>query len=147
MDVAPKHADPDVVLWSWCQEFLHRDLLPDQRVVVRFEFSFLGRPTKGWMLIEDRDAEICRVDPGFGEDLAVIIADPLMFARWHIGLVDWGPRSGLAGPQLSGPRALCRALPTSSWNWLVVRSRAPSNISVGDGARRGPVQHRHASKR
>src|SRR4030095_9321523 len=28
------HADPDVVLWSWTQTFLRRDLLPDRRVVV-----------------------------------------------------------------------------------------------------------------
>src|SRR5215207_11235500 len=34
-----EHADPDVVLWSWSQTFLRRDLLPDRRVVVRFEFT------------------------------------------------------------------------------------------------------------
>ena len=42
-EVTIGHADPDVVLWSWCQEFLRRDLLPDRRVVVRFEFTRGGR--------------------------------------------------------------------------------------------------------
>ena len=39
MEVTPEHAEPDVVLWSWCESFLRRDLLPDRRVVVRFEFN------------------------------------------------------------------------------------------------------------
>ena len=55
-----KHADPEVVLWSWCQEFLRRDLLPDRRVVVRFDFLFGGRKARGWLLIERREAELCR---------------------------------------------------------------------------------------
>jgi DNA-binding HxlR family transcriptional regulator len=135
MDVAPEHADPDVVLWSWCQEFLRRDLLPDQRVVVRFEFSFLGRRARGWMLIEHREAELCRVDPGFGDDLVVTIADPLIFARWHIGLVDWAAALRSGGIQLSGPRPLCRALPT--WNagpetWA--RRRAERELDPGSQA-------------
>jgi DNA-binding HxlR family transcriptional regulator len=109
-----KHADPEVVLWSWCQEFLRRDLLPDRRVVVRFDFLFGGRKARGWLLIERREAELCRVDPGFGDDLVVTITDPLIFAHWHMGRVDWaaGLRSG--GIQVSGPPALSRALPT--WN-------------------------------
>jgi DNA-binding HxlR family transcriptional regulator len=114
MDVTPEHADPDVVLWSWCTEFLRRDLLPDRRVVIRFDYVFLGRRIRGWMLIEGREAELCRVDPGFGDDLVVTITDPLAFARWHIGLVDWAAALRSGAVQLSGPRDLGRALPT--WN-------------------------------
>jgi DNA-binding HxlR family transcriptional regulator len=80
MDVTAEHADPDVVLWSWCQEFLRRDLLPDRRVVVRFDCDFHGRKTRGWLLIERREAMLCRLDPGFGDDLVVTIKDPLTFA-------------------------------------------------------------------
>jgi hypothetical protein len=103
-----------VVLWSWCQEFLRRDLLPDRRVVVRFDTRSEGRRTTGWMLIERREAELCRVDPGFGDDLVVTINDPLTFARWHLGLVGWGAALRSGQVQVSGPRALGRALPT--WN-------------------------------
>ena len=42
-EITTEHSDPEVVLWSWCQEFLRRDLLPDRQVVVRFDFSFGGR--------------------------------------------------------------------------------------------------------
>jgi DNA-binding HxlR family transcriptional regulator len=113
-EVTTEHADPDVVLWSWCQEFLRRDLLPDRRVVVRFEVLSGGRRTSGWMLIERGEAEICRVDPGFGDDLVVTINDPLTFARWHMGLVEWAAALRSGQIQVRGPRALRLAFPT--WN-------------------------------
>jgi DNA-binding HxlR family transcriptional regulator len=113
-EVTTEHADPDVVLWSWCQEFLRRDLLPDRRVVVRFDVLAGGRRTSGWMLIERREAEICRVDPGFGDDLVVTITDPLTFARWHMGLVEWAAALRSGQIQVRGPRALRLAFPT--WN-------------------------------
>ena len=109
-----KHADPEMVLWSWCQEFLRRDLLPDRRVVVRFDFSFGSRKTRGWLLLEGRQGELCRVDPGFGDDLVVTITDPLSFTHWHLGRVGWAAALRSGGIQVSGPRALSRALPT--WN-------------------------------
>jgi DNA-binding HxlR family transcriptional regulator len=112
--VTAEHADPGVVLWSWCQEFLRRDLLPDRRVVVRFVTLSGGRRTTGWMLIERGQAEICRVDPGFGDDLVVTIADPLTFARWHLGQVGWGAAVASGQVRVDGPPALRRALPT--WN-------------------------------
>jgi DNA-binding HxlR family transcriptional regulator len=108
------HADPDVVLWSWCQEFLRRDLLPGRRIVVRFDFSFLDRRRKVWMLVDGREVELCRFDPGFGDDLVVTIHDPLTFARWHLGLVEWAAALRSGAVHVSGPRALSRALPT--WN-------------------------------
>lgn len=109
-----EHSDPEMVLWSWCQEFLRRDLLPDRRVVVRFDFSFGGRKARGWLLIERREGELCRVDPGFGDDLVVTISDPLTFSHWHMGRVDWATALRSGAIQVSGPLALSRALPT--WN-------------------------------
>jgi DNA-binding HxlR family transcriptional regulator len=109
-----KHADPEMVLWSWCQEFLRRDLLPDRRVVVRFDFSFGSRKTRGWLLLEEHEGELCRVDPGFGDDLVVTITDPLTFTHWHTGRLGWAAALRSGGIQVSGPRALSRALPT--WN-------------------------------
>ena len=43
-ELSDDHADPDAVLWSWTQTFVRRDLLPDRRVVVRFEFTRRDRP-------------------------------------------------------------------------------------------------------
>jgi hypothetical protein len=103
-----------MVLWSWCQSFVRRDLLPERRVVVRFEFRRGGRRVNLWQLIEGREVEVCRFDPGFGDDLVVRIADPVMFAHWHLGRVEWGAALRAGGIQVSGPPDLRRALPT--WN-------------------------------
>jgi DNA-binding HxlR family transcriptional regulator len=113
-ELTTEHSDPEMVVWSWCQEFLRRDRLPDRRVVVRFDFSFRGRKSRGWLLIERREGELCRVDPGFGDDLVVTINDPLVFTHWHMGRIDWAAALRCGGIQVSGPPALCRALPT--WN-------------------------------
>jgi DNA-binding HxlR family transcriptional regulator len=107
-----EHADPDVVLWSWCQSFVRRDLLPERRVVVRFEFRRGGRRVHLWQLIEGREVEVCRFDPGFGDDLVVQIRDPVMFAHWHLGRVEWGAALRAGGIQVSAPQDLRRALPT-----------------------------------
>ena len=113
-ELTDEQADPDYVLWAWCQTYLRRDLLPDQRVVIRFEFNQRGRPFTHWLLIERRDGELCRTDPGFGDDVVVVVSDSLAFARWHLGLIDWATALRAGGIRVSGRRDLCRALPT--WN-------------------------------
>jgi DNA-binding HxlR family transcriptional regulator len=113
-ELSDDHGDPDVVLWSWTQTFLRRDLLPDRRVVVRFEFARGGRQMRLWLLAEGGEAEVCRVDPGFGDDLVVVIDDPLVLARWHLGRVSWAAALRSGGVTVTGPRALRQALPT--WN-------------------------------
>jgi DNA-binding HxlR family transcriptional regulator len=133
MEMTFDHADPDVVLWSWCQSFVRRDLLPDRRVVVRFDFARGGRRVRIWQLIEDREIELCRFDPRFGDDLVVRIEDPLTFARWHMGQVDWAAALRSGGIQVSGSRELSRALPT--WNaGPEVHTRLRANLASNTAA-------------
>ncbi|CAN5737344.1 hypothetical protein BH18ACT15_BH18ACT15_01070 [soil metagenome] len=113
-EITNEHADPDSVLWAWCRTFLRRDLLPDGRVVVRFEFDDRGRRVSHWLLIERREGEVCRTDPGFGDDVVVRVEDALTFARWHLGIVDWAAALRSGAIHVSGPPDLGRALPT--WN-------------------------------
>ncbi|MGH8945761.1 MAG: FAD-binding protein [Acidimicrobiia bacterium] len=116
MEVTPQHSDPDAVLWSWCTTYLRQDLLPKRRVLVRFEFpeDQPAHRRRLWLLVQDRTGEICHRDPGFEEDLVVTIADPDIFARWHLGLVEWQEALGGDHIRVSGRRDLVRALPT--WN-------------------------------
>ena len=113
-ELTADHADPDAVLWSWAQTFLRRDLLPDRRVVVRFEFRRGPRRVRLWLLAEGGAAELCRFDPGFGDDLVVSIDDPLVLAHWHMGRVSWAAALRSGGVTVTGPRPLRQALPT--WN-------------------------------
>ena len=41
-DLTPEHAHPGVVLWMWATFFLDSDLLPQRRVLVRFDYPTLG---------------------------------------------------------------------------------------------------------
>lgn len=114
MDPTTEHADPDVVLWSWCYSFLRRELLPPRRVQVRFEFPERGATKRLWLLLDTSDGEVCTFDPGFGDDVVVTVADTLTFARWHLGLIEWSSAVRSGEIKTDGPRDLCRALPT--WN-------------------------------
>jgi hypothetical protein len=50
----------------------------------------LSRPALHLLiLIEQGDAEVCAFDPGYRDDLVVTISDPVVFARWHLELIDW----------------------------------------------------------
>jgi DNA-binding HxlR family transcriptional regulator len=114
-ELKPEHAHPGVVLWVWANFFLDRDRLPRRRVVVRFEYPTLpGAACRSWLLIERGAAEYCLKYPGGEEELIVVVNDPLAFARWHIGQIEWSDALRSGAIEVKGSRALARALPT--WN-------------------------------
>ena len=120
LELAPASASPDLVLWSWCNAYLDRDELPDRRVLVRFDFPGQPKPRQRlWLLVDNRDAEVCHSYPGFDEDLVVEVRDAQLFAHWHLGLVEWADVLRAEAVHVDGPRDLARALP--SWN----RRRTP----------------------
>ncbi len=43
-----------------------------------------------------------------------MVHDPVAFARWHLGEIEWGDTLRSGAIEVSGSRALARALPT--WN-------------------------------
>jgi DNA-binding HxlR family transcriptional regulator len=114
-ELTPEQAHPGVVLWGWVTFYLDRDRLPRRRVLVRFEYPTLsGSGSRGWLLIERGDAEVCEKYPGGEEDLVVVVRDPVAFARWHLGQVDWGDALRSGAIDVTGSSTLARALPT--WN-------------------------------
>ena len=115
VELTPEHAHPGVVLWAWATGYLRRDRLPDRRTVVRFDYPTLRGPgSQGWLLVERGDAEICEKHPGGDEDLVVRVHEPLAFARWHLGEIEWRDALRSGAIELTGRRDLARALPT--WN-------------------------------
>ncbi len=121
-ELTPEHAHPGVVLWGWVIAYLDRDRLPERRVLVRFDYPTLSGPgRRGWLLIERGDAELCEKYPGGEEELIVVINDPLAFARWHLGDLEWGDALRSRAIEVSGSTELMRALPT--WNRRVAPAR------------------------
>ena len=114
-ELTPEQAHPGVVLWGWVTFYLDRDRLPRRRVLVRFEYPTLSGPgSRGWLLIERGDAEVCERYPGGEEELVVVVRDPVVFARWHLGEADWGDALRCGAIDVTGSSTLVRALPT--WN-------------------------------
>jgi DNA-binding HxlR family transcriptional regulator len=112
--LTPEQAHPGVVLWMWATFFLDRERLPQHRVLIRFDYPTLSGPgSRSWLLIERGDAEICEKYPGGEEHLAVVVNDPVAFARWHLGEIGWGEALRSGAIELTGSRSLARALP----NW------------------------------
>ena len=65
----PENLDPFVALWSMCNA-LRRDRLPDQRVVIRLDFTGF-RPHERYWLLELEEAEIRKTYAGLDEDLYI----------------------------------------------------------------------------
>jgi DNA-binding HxlR family transcriptional regulator len=111
--VRPEHSDPGVILWSWSRN-VRADRAPDRRVQVRFDWPHRGAVLRSWLLVGDGPAEVCNIDPGFGDDLVVTIVDTVAFARWHLGIVAWGVLLRREAVRVEGPSGLRAALP--GWN-------------------------------
>jgi DNA-binding HxlR family transcriptional regulator len=114
LELAPRHADPYMVLWGIAHS-VDPACLPAERVVIRFEFPDQRRHRRFWLLVERREAEVCVQHPGYEENL-VIEAESDAFARWHLGHLPWGRAVATGRIRPTGPRELVRAF--LSWNPL-----------------------------
>jgi len=116
--ISPDDLDPGLLMWD-----IHRrvniDRLPDRRVVVQFDFRAVPKtirsPRTFWLILEQRDVDVCLKPPGFEIDLFVD-ADLLALTKAWMGDVRLADamRSGLV--RVEGPTALVRAFP----GWLAL---------------------------
>ena len=103
-----------LMLWSMCNA-LRPDRLPDQRPVIRLDFTGF-RPhehERYWLLLEHGEPEMCKTYRGLDEDL-YITADAEAFVKWHAGQLPWAEAIRDSRIRLDGPSWLVRAFPT--WN-------------------------------
>lgn len=114
VEVTTEHADPGFALWAWIQVQLDPSLLPERRTVVAFTFPDEA-PTNRyyWLLVENGEAEVCYSDPG-GDPDAAVTAESLAFVHWHRGTLRWGDAVRSGAIEITGRRAIVRALPM--WN-------------------------------
>ena len=105
--------DPAFLVWSMHTR-MHRAELPPGRTVV--EFGFTGVPADlrtFWLVIEEREAEMCLKDPGYDVDLRVD-ADLRTFIEAWRGFRDFPTEIHAGRIRLSGPRELRQQFP----RWL-----------------------------
>lgn len=112
-DVSEHDLDPRLLMWDMRRR-LNTDALPEQRVVLRFEFTGDRRDTI-WLVVSREEASVCFQDPGFDVDM-VVTADTLAIHRVWTGHLPLRTAIRERSIELEGPRELVRAFP----NWLAL---------------------------
>ncbi len=113
----PDELDPALLVWDMHRR-IHRDRLPPQRVVVRFDFTGACQGSY-WMLLEPADVTVCWADPGFEADLAVTADSATLHDVW-MGRRSLASALADGRVELDGPRPYVRAFP----GWLALSSFA-----------------------
>lgn len=96
--MGPDHCDPSFLMWAM-RGYADRRLLPERRLVARFEFRSVAAAFRGqtyyWLVADDCELDVCWEDPGHDPDVA-ITADLQRFSRVWLG------HDGLAAAQRDG---------------------------------------------
>jgi len=129
-----QNLDAEFLMWN-VRRRLATDQLPAKRTIVRVDFSGLPpRYRKGrifWLILEQREVDLCLKDPGAEVDLYVR-ADLETFARVWLGDVALADAMRTGRIQLSGRRELIRKFPS----WLLLSHFAGVQRPVATAAAR-----------
>ncbi|MAT97910.1 MAG: transcriptional regulator [Anaerolineaceae bacterium] len=111
--------DPVLLMW-WMRSRVCVEELPEERVVVRFDFQGAKYETF-WLLLSKEDVSVCLTDPGFDLDL-LVTADLSAFFQIWLGrfTFDDALRENLI--EVDGIPALADALP----DWFAYSLAAPA---------------------
>jgi DNA-binding HxlR family transcriptional regulator len=117
-DPHPDELDAGLLIWKVHQR-IRRDMLPDRRVVVEFDFTG-PRARRVWLVLQPREVSVCVTPPGFDSDL-VIHADLAFFYRLWLGHTEYHAALRCGALVVDGPPALATQLP----QWLMWSPMAP----------------------
>lgn len=111
-DPKPEELDAGLLVWKIHQR-INRDLLPERRTVVEFDFTGAGG-RRVWLLLEPREVSVCVTPPGFESDL-IVRADLRFFYDVWFGRADYDAAIRCGTVVVEGLPALARQLP----HWLM----------------------------
>jgi DNA-binding HxlR family transcriptional regulator/putative sterol carrier protein len=100
--------DPGLLVWKIHQR-IDRELLPERRTVVEFDFTG-PRGGRVWLVLEPREVSVCVTPPKFDADL-VVRADLAAFYRVWLGQMDYASAHRCGTVVVEGPTTLARQLP------------------------------------
>lgn len=105
-----KELDPLLLMW-WMRDRVRHENLPDERIVVQFDFTGV-KDGVFWFLLSKEDVSLCLTDPGF--DLNVLVtADLSAFFQIWMGRLSFSDALADGRVQIDGVPALTTAVP--SW--------------------------------
>jgi DNA-binding HxlR family transcriptional regulator len=116
--VQPQNLDAGFLMWN-VRRRIARELLPEHRVIVCFDFHALPSSYRGarsfWLMLERSQVEICIEDPGFEVDVQVQADIAAMVAVW-LGDMSFDAAVSAGRIRVMGARNLTRAFPS----WLML---------------------------
>jgi DNA-binding HxlR family transcriptional regulator len=101
----PPDVDPVTLAW-WMHRRVDADRLPDQRVVVEFDFRG-SDPIHIWLLLDRGDPSVCYRYPGFDSDL-IVVTEPVALARVFNGFTTLGDAVESGAIELLGAPAMTK---------------------------------------
>jgi DNA-binding HxlR family transcriptional regulator len=104
----PEELDAGLLIWKIHQR-LNRELLPETRAVVEFDFTG-PRGRRVWLLLERHDVSVCVTPPGFDSDL-VVRADLEFFYRVWLGQIEYDAALRSGGVVVEGSPVQAKQLP------------------------------------
>ncbi len=111
--------DPVLLLW-WMHDRVVREHLPDQRILIQFDF-YGQRRESVWLLIADDDVSVCLTDPGY-EVNVLVTADLSVFYQLWLGRLSYREAISEHGVRIDGIPAYVRAFP----RWFAWSPVAPT---------------------
>jgi DNA-binding HxlR family transcriptional regulator len=114
----PEELDAPLLIWKIHQR-INRDLMPDRRTVVEFDFTGPGG-RRVWLVLEPREASVCVTPTGFDADI-VVRADLTTFYRVWFGHIEYDAAIRCGAVRVEGHPALVRQLP----RWFMWSPMAP----------------------
>lgn len=118
-DPAPAELDPNLLM-VWISRHVHRETLPQRRVVVQFSFTDLASRCS-WLVMDPNDISVCLEYPGFSEDLTVTSTTRALY-RVYMGRTTLHEAVSAGEVLLDGLPSVVRAFP----RWMAWSSFAPT---------------------
>lgn len=107
-----KNLDPSLLMWDM-RRHLNPTPMPPRRCVIRFHCPELAARRHWWLVVVQRNVDLCQTDPGFEVDLYVETSLRSMTAIW-MGLATAQSEMAAGRFELSGDKGIARSMQT----WL-----------------------------
>lgn len=124
--ISLKNLDPSLLMWDM-RRHLNPKPLPVRRCTIQFLYPELGENDRDWWLVvDDGQVDMCRIDPGYETDLLVTGSLRSMTAVW-MGISSIAAEVEAGNITLDGDRGVARAI--GQWLGLSPFATTPRRVA------------------
>lgn len=114
-----EHLDPVLLMW-WMRNRVRKDRLPEEQVVIEFNFLHHKLETY-WLILKPKDVSVCITHPGFTPDVYVQAKLSIYFQVW-LGRLSFQEACDSHDLQVDANRTYMQAFPS----WFAWSLAAPA---------------------